>query len=83
MQPVRPADWIRLLRDNAKKLRAAGVTRIKFEGLEVDLAPPEPQMPAAVPVSDADISDALDDPATFGGSVPRFKRRWQDEDEQN
>ena len=81
MKPVRPADWIRLLRANAEPLRRAGVTRIKFDGLEVELAPPEPHLPAPTLLDIEDTSDPLNDPATYGGAVPKFKRRPEIEDE--
>jgi len=77
---TRPSDLLRLLRTHAKPLREAGVTRIKLEGLEVDLAPPEPTLPSSPPRIEDDWGDPLNDPATFGGSMPRLNRKSTEEE---
>lgn len=79
---TKPSDWIRLLRNNAEQLRRAGVTRIKFDGLEVDLAPAEPAAATSPPRDDSEDAwggDPLSDPATFGGAVPKFRRKAEEE----
>ena len=60
----------------AKELRAAGVQRIAFGEMTVDLYPAEPVESAddesPTPLSP---SDALDDPALYGGHVPWLRER--------
>lgn len=72
---------------NAERLRAAGVTRVRFGDLEFDLAPPD--VTEAIderieqrfgPVGVEHVGP-LDDPATFGrrdGKVPGYRRERED-----
>jgi hypothetical protein len=77
-----PAELLDLLVTRANALRASGVRRVELEGLSFDLAAPEPD-PSESGADEADGSDPLYDPATFGrrdGKVPGFQRQTRDEE---
>ena len=66
----------------AQKLRDAGVLRVRLEGLAFDLAPPEPTVDAdddGEQLDEIGDADPFKDPATYGGRVPGFRRREQQE----
>lgn len=77
-----PADWLQLIAERAKELRAAGVRKLEMPELRLELDAWEPE-PMAARDSDKDRtvviegdSDPFNDPATFGrrdGSLPGFK----------
>ena len=69
------------LEDKAKTLRDAGVRRLRIDGLEVELAPAEPAIVVAGPPERAELLDPLDDPDTFGGRMPSFRRLRDEERE--
>lgn len=74
---VNAKEWIELLVANAAGLRAAGVTRIKAEGFEAEIAPEVPALPE-LPRGTQDedhrfFGDPLDDPETFGGHLPSYR----------
>lgn len=67
---------------HAGDLRALGVTRVRALGVTVEIAPTEPRIeldeaPPRALVAQVGI-DPLDDPATYGGSIPRMRRRESD-----
>lgn len=85
------AELIDLLIAKGPALRATGIKRLGFEGFDIEFADstgeqspalaskPEPTTYSDLP----DLTDPLDDPATFGrrdGSVPGFKRTSREED---
>ena len=78
-----PADLLDVVIDKARKLREAGVLRVRIEGLAFDLAPP-PQILVEDEAGDEELEEfedpnPLNDPTTFGGQVPGFKRRPHEE----
>lgn len=71
-----------MIEQNAPGLRRAGVIAVSIDGdrvsFQLDSSPPQhesaghpadPPTPAAGP----EISDPLDDPATFGGELPGYE----------
>ena len=62
----------------ARELRAAGVLRVRVEGVELELAPAAEQYAGAeisIPGEGPASGDPLDDPATFGNrGVPRLRK---------
>jgi hypothetical protein len=77
MPKPQPSEWIRLLVENAAKLRDAGVRCVKLEGCEVSFAEPEAKPLQIETEPDISEEDPLNDPATFGrrdGRVPGFRR---------
>lgn len=63
----------------ARELRAAGVLRVRVEGVELELAPAAEQYAGAeissIPAEGPAPGDPLDDPATFGNrGVPRLRK---------
>lgn len=67
----------------APELRAAGALRVEIDGVvKFELAPLVPQLEDSDEEPDdyvMDAPDALDDPHTFGGPVPGFRRREHEE----
>jgi hypothetical protein len=78
--------WVDLLIRRGGELRAAGVLRISAEGYSVALAPlfPETEVQADGKTLAIAELDPLEDPITFGGSVPGYDipERRDDEDHQ-
>lgn len=74
MAGISPAEWLRLITEHAKALREAGVTRLKLSGCELELSKEEP-MVVRIESEERTFEDPLDDPATFGGRMPGFRRR--------
>lgn len=70
-----------LIADRAETLRRAGVTKVAVEGFSFELAPFEPDVPAAKAEPEVHYANPLDDPATFpNGRVPGFNRPGQEHD---
>ena len=68
------------INDRAGDLRANGVTRVEARGVIIELAPPDPIIKIEGDDqrrggSMGDELDPLDDPATFGGTLPERGRR--------
>lgn len=69
--------------EKAPQLRHAGVLRVQIEGLSFDLAPTEPAFGGHDDDRDkeeVETADPLDDPTTYGGVVPGYRRRERGED---
>lgn len=68
--------WIQLVLEHAAELRKRGVQHVSAEGFAVHLAPSD--LPRE-PLDDRNgrvedpILDAMNDPATFGGSLPGYR----------
>jgi hypothetical protein len=73
-----PAEWLCLIAEKAKGLREAGVTRLQLEGCDVAFAPYHPPGPSSSNGEEVDPKDPLEDPDTYGGWVPRMRRRDED-----
>jgi hypothetical protein len=77
---MEPAQLLDVVISKARQLREVGVLRVQIEGLAFDLAPAEPQEQEVEEIVDAiDDSDPFNDPTTFGGRVPGFRRREHEE----
>lgn len=72
-----------LLIERAPALRAAGVTSLQLGDVRVSFAAAGGELEAAAPApagkganleESAEHPDPLEDPATFGGAVPRFPK---------
>jgi hypothetical protein len=65
----------------ARQLREAGVLRVQLDGLAFDLAPIAPAIEDSDDdlLLDVDEPDPFNDPATYGGHVPGFRRREHEE----
>lgn len=78
-----PAQLLDVVIAKARQLREAGVLRVRLEGLSFDLAAKEPIVLEAgegeEEIDEADDADPFNDPATYGGRVPGFKRRMHEE----
>jgi hypothetical protein len=72
-----PAEWLDLLIRKAPALRDAGVKRIDLKGVVVELT--ERDAPAVADTASdeehPDMMDPLEDPSTYGGRVPSFRRQ--------
>jgi hypothetical protein len=73
------AETLRVIAENAPRLRAAGVQQLAIDGVSMVLAPPAPSAPADPPAStDEEPTGDLDDPTTYGrpegSSAPGFVR---------
>ena len=74
-----PQEWIELIEKHAESLRKAGVTRFEImeDGCKVDLSPHIPTLLPHPVEPDPDLTNPLDDPATFGlrgDRLPGFSR---------
>lgn len=81
MPATTPAEWLRLVAESAPALRAAGVTRLKLAGCEIEISPSEPAV-VRIEREEPTYGDPLDDPATFGlsaGRLPGYPRRHREE----
>jgi hypothetical protein len=64
--------WVQLLVTHGAALRAAGVTRIRAGDVHADLAPESPE-PDSGGSEDSGGGDPLNDPSTYGGSLPKMR----------
>lgn len=69
-----PAPWFALICAHVVELRRSGVLVLELGPMRLQLAPPTSVLDR---VRDPEPADPLDDPATFGGSVPGFVRLHQ------
>jgi hypothetical protein len=74
------AEWFSLLEQHALMLREVGVLEFELDGCRVTLAPTTsrprvefPGMDDAAPHQSMGTLNALDDPDTFGGSLPGYQ----------
>lgn len=67
----------------ADDLRAKGVLELTCDGLKLTLAPPSQPAPVAAPAEAPSPPDPLDDPDTFGGSVPQRRGAQMPPDEES
>jgi hypothetical protein len=76
-------EWLLLLAEQAPALRAAGVLSVSIDGAAATFLPAEAAIAmAAAPTADdqrpreptGDLTDPLNDPATFGGTLPGYVR---------
>jgi len=75
------AGWMRLVLEHAAELRKRGVQLISADGYAVHLAPPDPLREPLERVRVEDpILDAMNDPATFGGTLPGYRIPGPDEE---
>jgi hypothetical protein len=76
-----PPEWLALIAERAKELRAAGVRKVSMPELRLELDPYEPEPERSVTTEDQTIdiagdSDPFNDPTTFGrrdGKLPGYK----------
>lgn len=78
------AGWVDLILRHAVDLRERGVLHLCVDGFVVSLAPRDPPRE---PLDDRSngrvedpILDAMNDPATFGGSLPGYRIPGPDEE---
>lgn len=83
LSPTELGQLLDLAIAKAPDLRAAGVLHVQLDGLAFALAPQE--QPVVEDDDDdkrpteQDVMDPLDDPATFGGPVPGYRRQPHEE----
>lgn len=77
-----PEDWFDLIEKRGPALRAAGVLVFRMDGVEFQLAPPEPQFPDAPAAAGEPVVDPpnpLDNPALYpDGVVPGYTLHPED-----
>jgi hypothetical protein len=68
-------ETLKLIAKHAPDLRKAGVTAVSIGDIDLELAAPDPEPQAAATTNTTthrdDPDDPFEDPATFGGRVPR------------
>jgi len=67
-----PAEWLDLIVERAAKLRDAGVSHLAIGDVVINFHPAFPELAEAVETETTQPRDAMEDPDTYGGPVPKW-----------